>query len=222
MCITARLPPVKRPPPPEDSSSSSESEEEEEGLAALASPRKPKAHEVRRSVKPMVDPALQEAMRKAEDEQRRRRLAKAPALTPMHECILSWDMQAKGGLPPTRLDGMPFSIDAARSPLTDTASYMNRFCTLLTLEAWAQFQQACGDVRDAVSVPLQYTRQSRVDNFVHLEWSTQTAVPVGTYFNETDIVYLELPSRAIRLTANVLFSKRASTTGPATINLSLQ
>ena len=216
------LPPVKRPPPPEDSSSSSESEEEEEGLAALASPRKPKAHEVRRSVKPMVDPALQEAMRKAEDEQRRRRLAKAPALTPMHECILSWDMQAKGGLPPTRLDGMPFSIDAARSPLTDTASYMNRFCTLLTLEAWAQFQQACGDVRDAVSVPLQYTRQSRVDNFVHLEWSTQTAVPVGTYFNETDIVYLELPSRAIRLTANVLFSKRASTTGPATINLGVQ
>ena len=92
------LPPVKRPPPPEDSSSSSESEEEEEGLAALASPRKPKAHEVRRSVKPMVDPALQEAMRKAEDEQRRRRLAKAPALTPMHECILSWDMQAKGCL----------------------------------------------------------------------------------------------------------------------------
>lgn len=216
------LPPVKRPPPPEDSSSSSEDEDEEEGLAALASPRKSKAHEVRRSVKPMVDPALQEAMRKAEDEQRRRRLAKAPALTPMHECILSWDMQAKGGLPPTRLDGLPFSIDAARLALTDTASYMDRFCTLLTLEAWAQFQQACGDVRDAVSVPLQYTRQSRVDNFVHLEWSTQTAVPVGTYFNETDIVYLELPTRAIRLTANVLFSKRASTTGPATINLGVQ
>lgn len=204
-------PKVREPSPPsEDSCSSSDEDEGSGGLAALASPRKTKDQTARHTVKPMIDPALQEAMRKAEDEQRRRRLTKAPTLAPMHECILSWDMHAKSPLPPTRLEGEPFAADAPLPGLTDAASYVERFGTLLTLEAWAQFQQACGDVRDAVAVDIQYVRQSRVDNFVHFEFTTTSPVPAGQYYNETDIVCLELPSRAIRLTANVLFSKRAS------------
>lgn len=191
------------------------------GLAALASPHRAKPTVVRRTVMPMMDPALQEAMRKADDEQRRRRLSTAPSMMPMHECILSWSMSSNEPLPPTKLDGTAFSTSSPGSWHTTASSYTEHFGTLLTLEAWAQFQQACDDVKYAASVDVQYLRQSRVDNFVQLEFAARSTMPAGVYFNETDIVYLELPSRALKLIANVYFSRKQATSQPGSSGLEL-
>ena len=218
-----RPPPVRPAPPPEsDTTSESESEDEggRRGLSSLASPPKAKAPVVRRRVQPMTDPALQETMRRAEDEQRRRRLRTPPSMAPLHEGLTRWDMGSQALTPPCRLDGLPFPASIPSwAPNAD--AYMERFGTLLSLEAWAQFQQSCEQRKEVPSVDVHYVRQRRVDSFVQLELITTGTVPTGFGLSDTDVVCLELPERAFEAVA-VVCRARASATDARVLDLELR
>jgi len=206
-------PPPARPAAPPESDTTSESESDDEGgrsgLSSLASPPKMKAPTVRRRVQPMTDPALQETMRRAEDEQRRRRLRKMPPMAPLHEGLARWGLGSQAPTPPCRLDGQPFP--ATLPPWAPNAeAYTERFGALLSLEAWAQFQQSCEQRKEAPSVGVQYVRQRRVDSFVQLELQTTSAPPSGMSLSDTDVVCLELPERAIEVVAVVFRANAAA------------
>lgn len=193
------LPPRPAPataPAESDTTSGSESEDDEQrGLASLASPPRPQAAAVRRRVQPLVDPALHETVRRAEDEQRRRRLRTPPTMAALHEGIVHWDLEARAPTPPCCLDGLPFPSSIPHRG-TDTAAYMAHFGALLSLEAYAQFQQSCEQRREAPSVDVQYVAQRRVDRCIQLELVTTSELPSGYNLSETDVLCLEHTSRA--------------------------
>lgn len=210
---------------PVDSDTTDSSSDEDGGLHSLVSPRqaKPTTTQPRRRVRMMDDPAILAAMHKAEDEKRQRRLRTPPAWAPLHRCLLSWDVRGQDALPPTRLDGTPFPVTHKTEGMQQVSDYTERFDSLLTLEAWAQFQQEREMLASQLRVALTYVRHKRVDDFVHVEYTSAASVPMGYYLSEMELICLVLPTRAVTLTGIVMSATTTSARSqPATLEVEIR